>query len=213
MEQTKAHWEKVYSTKAESEVSWFQEHSEVSLGLIRRTGVDLADAIIDVGGGESRLVDDLLAEGYKDLTVLDISSTALGVARRRLGPLADVVNWIEADATNVVLPAHRFDVWHDRAVFHFLTEADQRARYVQALHHAVKPGGHVIVAAFGPDGPLRCSGLPVVRYSPDRLHDEFGATFNLIEHTSELHHTPFGTEQQFIYCYCRTLVGNPKVSS
>lgn len=199
MPQVKAHWETVYSTMAESEVGWFQEHSELSLGLIRRTGVGLADAIIDVGGGESRFVDDLLAEGYSDLTVLDISPTAPGVVRRRLGPLADAVTWLEADVTNVVLPAQRFEVWHDRAVFHFLTEPDQRARYVDAVHHAVKPGGHVIVATFGPDGPLRCSGLPVVRYDPDRLHDEFGAAFDLIEHASELHRTPFGTVQQFIY--------------
>lgn len=204
MQQSKAHWETVYSTKSEREVSWFQEHSEVSLGLIRRTGVGLDDAIIDVGGGESRLVDDLLAEGHSDLTVLDISATALKVARHRLGDKASAVTWLEADATNVVLPANRFNVWHDRAVFHFLTEADQRERYVRAVHHAVKPGGHVIVATFGPDGPLRCSGLPVVRYDPDRLHDEFGSAFDLIEHTSELHQTPFGTVQQFIYCYCRT---------
>jgi SAM-dependent methyltransferase len=204
MQQAKAHWEEVYSAKAETEVSWFQEHSVVSLGLIRRTGVDLAGAVIDLGGGASRLVDDLLAEGYSDLTVLDISAVALGVARRRLGALASSVTWIEADATTVVLPHQRFDVWHDRAVFHFLTEADQRERYVRAVHHAVKPGGHVIIAAFGPEGPLRCSGLPVVRYSPDRLHDEFGAAFDLVEHTSEVHRTPFGTVQQFIYCYCRT---------
>jgi SAM-dependent methyltransferase len=204
MQRAKAHWEEVYSTKSETEVSWFQEHSDVSLGLIRRTGVDLAGAVIDVGGGASRLVDDLLAEGYSDLTVLDISALALGVARRRLGALANAVAWLEADVTAVVLPHHKFDVWHDRAVFHFLTETDQRKRYVRAVQHSVKPGGHVIVAAFGPDGPLRCSGLPVVRYSSDRLHDEFGAAFDLIEHTSEAHRTLFGTVQRFIYCYCRT---------
>ena len=203
MRRTKDHWEDVYSTKAEAEVSWFQEHPEISLDLIRRTGVDRSGAIIDVGGGASRLVDDLLAGGYSDLTVLDISAAALGVARRRLGTLAGVVTWIEADATAVALPHHGFDVWHDRAVFHFLTEADQRERYVRAVRHSVRPGGHVIVAAFGPDGPLRCSGLPVVQYSPDRLHDEFGAAFELVEHTSEAHRTPFGTVQQFIYCYCR----------
>lgn len=204
MQQAKAHWEDVYSTKAETEVSWFQEHSDLSLGLIRRTGVGRDGAIIDVGGGASRLVDDLLNDGHSDLTVLDVSASALAVARRRLGPLAGSVTWLEADITAVELPYRRFDIWHDRAVFHFLTEADQRERYVRAVQHSVKPGGHVIVAAFGPDGPLRCSGLPVVRYSAKRLHDEFGATFELVDHTSEAHRTPFGSVQKFIYCYCRT---------
>jgi SAM-dependent methyltransferase len=202
--QAKAHWEGIYSTKSASEVSWFQEHSDVSLGLIVRTGIDKNGAIIDVGGGASRLVDDLLAKGYIDLTVLDISASALSLAKQRIGPLADTVNWLEADVTSAVLPFQRFDLWHDRAVFHFLTARHDRAQYVQAVQHALRSGGHIIVATFGPDGPLRCSGLPVVRYSPDRLHDEFGAAFTLVEHTSENHQTPFGTLQQFIYCYCRT---------
>ena len=204
MQHGKAHWEEVYSTKPATEVSWFQEHSDVSLGLIQRTGVGKGGTIIDVGGGASKLVDDLLAQGYSDVTVLDISASALSVARQRLGARASKVVWLEADITTVALPYHRFDVWHDRAVFHFLTEADERERYVQAVRHSVKPGGHVIVAAFGPDGPLHCSGLPVMRYSPDQLHDEFGAPFELVDHTNEAHRTPFGTVQQFIYCYCRT---------
>ena len=202
--QTGAHWEDVYSTKPVTEVSWFQEHSDVSLGLIKRTGVSEVGAVIDVGGGASVLVDDLLDAGYVDITVLDISASALGVAKRRLGTRADAATWVEADITAVVLPHHRYDVWHDRAVFHFLTHAEDRERYVRAVRHSVKPGGHVIVAAFGLDGPRRCSGLPVVRYSPDLLHDEFGAAFELVEHKSEAHKTPFGTVQQFIYCYCRT---------
>jgi ubiquinone/menaquinone biosynthesis C-methylase UbiE len=205
MERVKSHWEEVYSTKPETKVSWFQEHPGVSLGLIGRTGAGCGGAIIDVGGGASTLVDDLLAEGHSDLTVLDISATALDIARHRLGTLAGAVTWIEADITAVVLPHHKFAVWHDRAVFHFLTEADQRERYVRTVRHSLKPGGHVIVAAFGPDGPLRCSGLPVARYSPDRLHDEFGTAFELVEHTSEAHRTPFGTVQQFVYCYCRSV--------
>lgn len=204
MKRVKDHWDEVYATKPEFGVSWFQEHSDVSLGLIDRTGVDHGGEIIDVGGGASRLVDDLLADGYSNLTVLDISASALNVARQRLGPLAGAVNWLEADITAVMLPHGKFDLWHDRAVFHFLTEADQRERYVRAARHSVKAGGHVIVAAFGPDGPLRCSGLPTVRYSPDHLHDEFGPTFELVEHKSESHRTPFGSTQQFIYCYCRT---------
>ena len=151
------------------------------------------------------MLDALLSEGYRDLTVLDISATALSLARQRIGTLADTVNWLEADITSTVLPYQRFDLWHDRAVFHFLTDRLDRVRYVQAVQHALRPGGQIIVATFGPDGPLRCSGLPVVRYSPNRLHDEFGAAFELVEHTRENHRTPFGTVQQFIYCYCRTL--------
>lgn len=200
----KAHWEGIYTSRSASEVSWFQEHSEVSLGLIGRTGIDKNSAIIDVGGGASTLVDDLLAAGYVDLTVLDISASALSLARRRMGPAAETVSWLEADITTVVLPYRGFDLWHDRAVFHFLTDPLERARYVQAVRRALRPGGHIIVATFGPDGPLRCSGLPVERYSPDRLHDEFGAAFTLVEHASEDHETPFGTLQRFIYCYCRT---------
>jgi SAM-dependent methyltransferase len=203
MFETKAHWEGVYGKRPVTEVSWYQEHSDVSLGLIGRTGVGKDGAIIDVGGGASTLVDDLLAAGYRDVTVLDISAAALRAAEARLGERAGAVRWVEADITEVELPGRRFDVWHDRAVFHFLTGADDRARYVERARHAVKHGGHVIVATFGPDGPLRCSGLPVVRYSPDRLHDEFGAAFAPVEHTSESHRTPFGTVQQFIYCYCR----------
>jgi SAM-dependent methyltransferase len=204
MQQAKAHWEEVYDRKSVTEVSWYQEHSDVSLGFIERTGVSKSGAIIDVGGGASTLVDDLLAVGYEDVSVLDISASALRAAKARLGERSTAVNWIEADITGVELPGHRFDVWHDRAVFHFLTLEEDRARYVQAVRHSVKHFGHVIVATFGPDGPLRCSGLPVMRYSPDRLHEEFGAAFELIEHASEAHRTPFGTVQQFIYCYCRT---------
>jgi SAM-dependent methyltransferase len=202
--QVKPHWEGIYSTKSADEASWFQERSGLSLDLIGRTGIDRKSAIIDVGGGTSRLVANLLAEGYSDLTVLDISAFALKLAKERLGAFAESVNWLEADITTVALPRQRFDLWHDRAVFHFLTDAIDRERYVHAVRNALRPGGHIIVATFGPDGPLRCSGLPVVRHSPDRLHDEFGAAFTLVEHASEDHETPFGTLQQFIYCYCRT---------
>lgn len=200
---TKTHWENVYTTKPASEVSWFQEHSEVSLDLIKRTGVMQQGAVIDVGGGASTLVDDLLADGFENLTVLDISASALHVAQTRLAERAQTVTWIEADITQVTLPASHYDVWHDRAVFHFLTRPADRKRYVEAVLASVKPGGHVIVATFSLDGPLRCSGLDVARYSPDGLHEEFGEAFRLVEHTEEAHHTPFGTQQQFLYCYCR----------
>jgi ubiquinone/menaquinone biosynthesis C-methylase UbiE len=201
--QSKSHWENVYASKDITEVSWFQQHPELSLQFIEQTGVDKAGQIIDVGGGASTLVDDLLANGYDNVTVLDISGAALQAAQKRLGQLASKVTWLEASIIEVKLPENFYDVWHDRAVFHFLTRAEDRARYVEAVRLSVKTGGHVIVATFGLEGPLRCSGLDVVRYSPDSLHDEFGDSFEIVDTTSELHHTPFGAEQKFIYCYCR----------
>jgi 2-polyprenyl-3-methyl-5-hydroxy-6-metoxy-1,4-benzoquinol methylase len=206
--QSKQHWEKVYSTKGSDTVSWFQEHAAHSLSLIKQTSVSQTASIIDVGGGASTLVDDLLSEGYSSLTILDLSKEALIVAQNRLAksPLskkATAVNWLEANITNVSLPKFGFDVWHDRAVFHFLTSAEDRQAYINKVMHTVKPGGHVIVATFGENGPEECSGLPVVRYNPDDLHAEFGTPFKLLKHEKEMHQTPFGTEQQFIYCYCR----------
>jgi len=201
--QEKTHWETVYTTKTADEVSWFQEHPQVSLGLIQRTGVMREGAIIDVGGGASTLADDLLSEGFENITVLDISAAALEATRKRLGPRAAEVTWLEADITEVILPQNHFDLWHDRAVFHFLTRPEDRARYVETVRASLKPGGHIIVATFGPDGPMRCSGLDVTRYSPEGLHQEFGAPFQLVAHTEEIHRTPFGTIQQFVYCYCR----------
>jgi ubiquinone/menaquinone biosynthesis C-methylase UbiE len=201
--QSKSHWENIYATKDVTQVSWFQQHPELSLKFIEQTGVDKAGQIIDVGGGASTLVDDLLTHGYENVTVLDISQTALQVAQQRLGRLASKVTWLEASIIEAELPESFYDVWHDRAVFHFLTRAEDRARYVEAVRRSVKTGGHVIVATFGLEGPLRCSGLDIVKYSPDSLHDEFGNDFELIDTTTELHHTPFGTEQKFVYCYCR----------
>jgi ubiquinone/menaquinone biosynthesis C-methylase UbiE len=203
--QSKEHWEKVYTTKATDTVSWFQPHADLSLDLIKATGISHDAAIIDVGGGASTLVDDLLANGYTDLSVLDLSAAALAAAQRRLGARAAKVQWIEADVTKADLPARRFDVWHDRAVFHFLTSAEDRAAYVQTVFRAVKPGGHVIVATFAEDGPNQCSGLPVMRYRADELHAEFGEAFSLLSHRKEAHHTPSGTVQQFVYCYCRRI--------
>lgn len=202
--QFKEHWEQVYATKPTDSVSWFQAHAERSLQLIRQTGVALSASIIDVGGGASTLVDDLLASGYSNLTVLDLSAAALAAARNRLGPeRSERVHWLEANITEVALPVHAYDVWHDRAVFHFLTTEQERDRYVQAVLRAVKPGGHVIVATFAEDGPTKCSGLPVMRYRADELHAEFGESFALVHHEKEAHNTPFGTVQQFVYCYCR----------
>jgi len=201
--QSKAHWERVYTTKAPTGVSWFQEHARESVRLIAQTGVDQAASLIDVGGGASTLVDDLLDEGYSKLTVLDLSEAALSTVRLRLGARASEVTWLAGDITRIELPRHAYDVWHDRAVFHFLTLREEREAYVRAVLHAVKPGGHVIVATFADDGPDHCSGLPVMRYSADGLHAEFGAPFTLLKQQREAHRTPLGNVQKFIYCLCR----------
>jgi 2-polyprenyl-3-methyl-5-hydroxy-6-metoxy-1,4-benzoquinol methylase len=203
--QSKDHWDKIYSTKATDAVSWFQPHADLSFDIIKATGVAYDAAIIDVGGGASVLVDDLLDHGYSNLTVLDLSAAALAAAQKRLGSRASKAKWIEADITKADLPARQFDVWHDRAVFHFLTNIEDRAAYVRAVFNSVKPGGHVIVATFAEDGPAQCSGLPVMRYSANGLHAEFGESFSLLNHRKEVHHTPSGTIQQFVYCYCRKI--------
>lgn len=200
---TKAHWESVYQTKAVDEVSWYRPHLEVSLSLIEQAATDCGSAIIDVGGGEATLVDDLVARGYRNVTVLDISQAAIEVAKARMGSAATSVRWITGDITAVELEAARYDVWHDRAVFHFLTNADDRAAYVRQVARAVRVGGHVIVATFGLDGPEKCSGLDVVRYDAENLHGEFGPKFRLLDSVTELHETPWGAPQQFMYCFCR----------
>jgi SAM-dependent methyltransferase len=199
---SKSHWENVYQTKRPTEVSWYRPHLDVSLQLIGEAAPNHDARIIDVGGGESTLVDDLLTRGYHNLSILDISSTALDGAKRRLGGKSETVTWLCGDVTTTPLPIHYYDVWHDRAVFHFLTAEADRAAYVRQVAHSVKPGGHVIVAAFGPEGPTKCSGLDVVRYDPESLHREFGANFQLVKHLAELHRTPAGSIQQFTYCYC-----------
>jgi 2-polyprenyl-3-methyl-5-hydroxy-6-metoxy-1,4-benzoquinol methylase len=199
----KTHWEKIYTTKAPDQVSWYRPHLEKSLELMERAAGSLTASIIDVGGGESTLVDDLLARGHENMSVLDVSQTAIDVTRKRLGEAAERVHWIVGNVTKVTLEAKAYDVWHDRAVFHFLTSDQQRAAYVERVVHAVKPSGHVIVGTFGPEGPTKCSGLEVVRYDSESLHDEFGTRFRLVESSKELHETPFGTQQQFLYCYCR----------
>lgn len=201
----KPHWERIYQTFDPAQLSWYEEHPRLSLELIHSTGASKAAQIIDVGGGTSRLVDELLAEGYQHVTVLDIVGRALELTRQRLRSRAAAVTWIEADITTVELPRHCYDVWHDRAVFHFLMQPEERRRYVETMHHAVRSGGHVIVATFtleGPTrvGPTRCSGLNVVRYSPASLAGEFGAEFELVNSTNELYRTPLGVEQALLYC-------------
>jgi 2-polyprenyl-3-methyl-5-hydroxy-6-metoxy-1,4-benzoquinol methylase len=197
------HWDTVYRTKAPDAVSWYRPHLERSVDLIQRVAPDFSASIIDVGGGESTLVDDLIAKGYRNVSVLDISPTAIEIARERVGELARYVTWMVADVTQVALPRQYYDVWHDRAVFHFLTTQEERTAYVQRVAGSMKLGGHVIVATFGPEGPTKCSGLDVVRYDPESLHAEFGRHFRLMDSATELHETPFGTTQQFMYCLCK----------
>ncbi len=199
----KTHWEKVYATKTPETVSWYRPHLETSLALIERAATGYSTSIIDVGGGESTLVDDLLARSYENITVLDVSQTAIDVTKKRLGLAAEQVHWLVADVTDAQLERGAYDVWHDRAVFHFLTTSEHRAAYVRQVGHAVKPGGHVIVCTFGPEGTTKCSGLDVIRYDSESLHDQFGVRFRLVESSKELHRTPFGTTQQFLFCYCK----------
>jgi SAM-dependent methyltransferase len=199
----KTHWDTIYGKKAPDAVSWYRPHLETSLELIERVAAGRSASIIDVGGGESTLVDDLLAEGYSDLSVLDISQVAVDKTKERLGLASDGVRWLVGDVTTVRLEASAYEVWHDRAVFHFLASDEERMAYVAQVASAVRSGGHVIVSTFGPEGPTQCSGLDVVRYDADSLHDQFGVRFHLLGSSKELHETPFGTVQQFLYCLCR----------
>lgn len=191
-----AHWQRVYQTKAEDEVSWFQARPEISLELILAAGFPREASIIDIGGGESRLVDALLEQGHSDVTVLDLSSAALEVTRKRLGKRADEVKWIVGDATSWS-PSASYDIWHDRAAFHFLTEAGERRAYMDRLRGALRPGGQVIIGTFAPDGPEKCSGLPVMRHDADTLAAELGPQFVLEETRRHGHETPGGNIQHF----------------
>lgn len=195
----KQHWEQVYAQRQPTDVSWFQPHPEYSLRLIAATGIDKAQPLIDMGGGASRLVDNLVALGYGDISVLDISAAALQHSRDRLGANAAAVHWIEADATTFE-PPRTYALWHDRAVFHFLTEPADRQAYRERLGRGLQTGGHLIVATFALDGPERCSNLPVQRYSPETLSAEFGSGYTLVETTTEVHVTPAQKEQRFVYC-------------
>ena len=199
----KDHWESVYQTKASSAVSWFAPHLATSLKFIESTGLDKAACIIDVGGGASTLVDDLLLRGYKNITVVDLASSALAAAQQRLGDQAAQVEWLAGDITQLTLPRGKYAIWHDRAVFHFLTDAADRREYIKQVCCAVKEGGYVILATFGPRGPEQCSGLPVARYSAEQLHGIFGEPFQFVSQATVEHETPIGKQQEFVYCCCR----------
>jgi trans-aconitate methyltransferase len=190
------HWEKVYTTKGDNQLSWFQETPAASLELIELVGAIQSSAIIDIGGGASRLVDSLVSRGYEDMTVLDLSAAALASVRSRIGDKANRVTWIIADVT-IWEPSRTYDVWHDRAAFHFLTDPNDQAAYVARLRRALRVGGHAIVATFAPDGPERCSGLMVSRYDAKTLAATLGEGFELIDTRRHEHTTPWGAVQKF----------------
>ncbi|MDT3776702.1 class I SAM-dependent methyltransferase [Nitrospira sp. MA-1] len=195
----KTHWEKIYRTTAAEEWGWYQSHPTMSLHLIESTGVQKTASLIDVGGGDSTLVDHLLDQGFEHLTVLDISAAALDRAKDRLCDRANRVTWIEGDVTHF-RSSKTYDVWHDRALFHFLTEAEDREKYCETMHRTVSAQGHLIIAAFAYEAPPTCSGLPVVCYSPEFLTLAIGNNFELVESVEQIHHIPGGNKQPFIYC-------------
>ena len=197
-----AHWENVYTTKGENEVSWFQQDPAPSFELIIQAGATHGSAIIDIGGGASRLVDHLVGQGFEDVTVLDLSGAALEAAKRRLERRADPVHWVVADAT-AWEPAKAYDIWHDRAAFHFLTDEKDRGAYIARLTQGVKAGGHAIIATFALDGPEKCSGLPVARYDSASLGQALGAKFRLVDTRRHEHATPWGSKQMFQFSVFR----------
>ncbi|MBT6094712.1 MAG: class I SAM-dependent methyltransferase [Rhodospirillaceae bacterium] len=199
---TQKHWDKVYAEKSGEAVSWYQREPALSLALIRSVAPQSDARIIDIGGGASTLVDHLRAGGYQDVSVLDIAASALAKARGRLGRDAGTVNWYVSDATKWT-PPHRFDVWHDRAVFHFLTAVADRRAYKTVLLRALEPGGHAVITTFAMDGPEKCSGLPVVRYDAARLRDELGSALSMVDQRDEQHVTPGGMTQAFSFFLLR----------
>lgn len=199
----KDHWEHVYSTKQTEKVGWYTRHLQTSLDWIKELRLSADAPIIDIGGGASTLVDDLLGAGYRSITVLDISEEALRSVKERLGTKADSVRWMNGDVTSVVLPDHHYELWHDRAVFHFLTEPGQQQQYRDNLLKALKPRGHIIIGTFSSEAPPKCSGLPVQRYNLEQLEGTLGAEFELVRHHKEEHVTPGGLEQMYLYCCFR----------
>ena len=197
------HWQTVYGSKGEAKTSWFRPHLDQSLRLLDGLALPVGAAIIDVGAGRSTLVDDLLARGFRAITALDISSEALAQSRQRLGEAAERVRWVAADVLEAELPPAAYDLWHDRAVFHFLTAAQDQAGYATRAARSVRPGGHLLLATFAPDGPEKCSGLPVCRYDTTTLASRFSPAFTPVASARESHRTPFATTQSFTYLLLR----------
>ena len=196
----KHHWEKTYSSKVTQELGWYAPRLQTSLDWIMDLGLSPDASIIDAGGGASTLVDDLLEAGFGSITVVDISEKSLSSAKSRLGSKAERVTWMVGDITSIALPAHQYDLWHDRASFHFLTELHQQRKYRDKVLQALKPGGHLIIGTFAPEAPPKCSGLPVQRYTQDQLSKTLGEEFELLREKKELHVTPGGVEQAYLYC-------------
>ena len=197
------HWEKVYTSKPPDRLGWYKPRLQTSLEWITALGLDLDAPIIDIGGGTSTLVDDLLDHGYSALTVLDLAQPALDLIKARLGERGAAVAWLCGDITEIELPEDAYALWHDRAVFHFLTEPTDRDRYLDNLNRALRPGGHLVIGTFAPEAPPRCSGLPVQRYDLDLIRETLGDEFELKRHKKEMHVTPGGVEQMYLYCEFR----------
>jgi len=203
----KTHWENVYANKSALRVSWYQENPVLSLQLIRNTQLAHNAAMVDVGGGASTLVDRLCEAAYTNVAVLDVSSNALAHTKARLAEKANAVEWFEEDVTSFS-PPHRFSLWHDRAVFHFLTAKFDRDKYISVLKQALEPDGHLIIMAFAIDGPVKCSGLDIVQYDVNKLMAELGQGFELVETGYEVHLTPSGGEQKFAYFHFKRVTGD-----
>jgi SAM-dependent methyltransferase len=196
----KAIWQNIYQSKPTDQLGWFQPHLRASLSLIEQVGLPFTAAIIDIGAGESSLTGDLLDQGFTQLSALDVAPAALERMKAGLGSSADRITWIEADITGWQPPSQAYDLWHDRALFHFLTAREDRLAYISATQQAIKNGGYLIVGTFASDGPTRCSGMETLRFSPQALSEEFGNHFILVNHLDEIHHTPSGAVQKFSYC-------------
>jgi SAM-dependent methyltransferase len=196
----KDHWEQVYATRMAEKLGWYKPRLDTSLAWIEEIGLDKSASIIDIGGGASTFVDDLVDAGYESITVFDISQSALDFAKKRLGQQSELVMWLVGDITSYALPPNRFDLWHDRAFFHFLTAEDQQEDYRANLINALKPGGHLLISVFAPEAPPKCSGLPVQRYDTDQLVTILGSELKLIRQHKEMHVTPGGVEQMYLYC-------------
>ncbi|MBT4511858.1 MAG: class I SAM-dependent methyltransferase [Chloroflexi bacterium] len=199
----KSHWDNVYQHTDPSQVGWYRPHLENSLQFIEEIALEQSAQIIDIGGGCSTLVDDLLDRGFDNVTILDLSSYAIEIAKNRLGNRSSEVTWIEADVTKYTPPPNQYDLWHDRAVFHFLTSPEDRNTYFNAVWQSLKPNGNLIIATFSPEAPPKCSGLDLVRYTPDSLCHEFEEGFHLIQNLQQEHVTPLGVRQPYIYCHFR----------
>ena len=199
-ETTSKHWEEIYSTKPANQLGWYAPHLETSRKWIADLELAPEDPIIDVGGGASTLVDDLLDLGHKKLTLLDLSERAIRHTKDRLGKRSGAVTWLKGDVTKIELPSRYYCVWHDRAVFHFLIEPEMQQKYREAILKALRIGGYFIIGTFSPDAPLRCSGLPVQRYTSELLCKTFGKEFELVHHQNEIHGTPSGVKQAYVYC-------------